>query len=401
MTTIEQTHASDEQPRHAERMRLSRSELLLILAFWTFMATLSAAGGLLDPRDRGFQSVFASAPVAMAFIESYMWALLTPPIFLLSNRFNISRSNWLSRLALLVGIGIVIAVAVDTINAWLRFSVFYTSTVREAPPVGPWVTVRRFFFLNDFIVYIAVLSAGIARAYSVRYQARQRDSIQLRAEAALLQVQLAEARLAALRSQLDPHFLFNTLHAVSSLVERDPKGVRRMIARLSELLRRRLESDGEQETTLEEELDFIDRYLEIMQIRFQGRLSVHAAVEPEVRSALVPNLILQPLVENALKHGVVRTEAPGRIVMTARRVGDRVVLSVEDNGPGLDHGAAPRAEGVGLRNSRGRLAHLYGEEQSLTLRPGASGGAIAEVSLPYHTAADFRIAGVPERDVPA
>jgi LytS/YehU family sensor histidine kinase len=137
-----------------------------------------------------------------------------------------------------------------------------------------------------------------------------------------------------------------------------------------------------------------------MQIRFQGRLSVHAAVEPEVRSALVPNLILQPLVENALKHGVGRTEAPGRIVITARRVGDRVVLSVEDNGPGLDDGAAPRAEGVGLRNSRGRLAHLYGEEQSLTLRAGASGGAVAEVSLPYHTAAAFRVAGVPEGDVP-
>jgi signal transduction histidine kinase len=401
MRATDQPQASDEQPQRAERMRLGRSELLLILAFWTFMAILSAAGGLLDPRDRGFQSVFASAPVAMAFIESYMWALLTPPIFLLSSRFSISRSNWLSRLALLVGIGVVIAVAVDTMNAWLRFSVFYTSTVRDAPPVGPWVTVRRFFFLNDFIVYIAVLSAGIARSYSVRYQARQRDSIQLRAEAALLQVQLAEARLAALRSQLDPHFLFNTLHAVSSLVERDPKGVRRMIARLSELLRRRLESDGEQETTLEAELDFVDRYLEIMQIRFQGRLSVHADVEQEVRSALVPNLILQPLVENALKHGVGRTEGPGRIVITARRVGDRVVMSVEDNGPGLDDGAVPRAEGVGLKNSRGRLAHLYGEEQSLTLRPGASGGAFAEVSLPYHTADDFRIAGVPEGEVPA
>lgn len=389
---------SDDLHRRAERMPLSRSELLLILAFWTFMAILSAANGMLDPRSRGFQSVFVTAPVAMAFIESYMWALLTPPIFLLSNRFNISRSNWFSRLALLVGVGVLIAIAVDSINAWLRFSVFYTSAEREIPPVGPWISARRFFFLNDFIVYIAVLAAGIARAYSVRYRARQEDAIQLRAETALLQVQLAEARLAALRSQLDPHFLFNTLHAVSSLVERDPKGVRRMIARLSELLRHRLDSDGEQETTLEEELDFVERYLEIMQIRFQGRLTVHTDIAPDVRQALVPNLILQPLVENALKHGVGRTEEPGHIVIAARREHDRVLLSVSDNGPGLRSNASPPAEGVGLHNSRGRLAHLYGDAQSLTLRTGDDGGAIAEVSLPFHTADDFRIAGVPERE---
>ncbi len=387
-------HTSDQAGYATGRTPLSRTELLLIVAFWTFMAVLSAANGLLDPRDRLFQPVSASSPVLQAFIESYLWALLTPGIFMLSDRFSMLRSNWLPRLALLLGAGVVLAIMVDSVHAWLRFSVFYTSTVRPAPPVGPWVSARRFFFLNDFVVYLAVLAAGVARAYSVRYRARQEDATQLRAQAAQLQMQLAEARLAALRSQLDPHFLFNTLHAVSSLVERDPRGVRRMIARLSELLRHRLESDGEQETTLEEELDFVARYLEIMQIRFQGRLDVVTEVDPETRSALVPNLILQPLVENALKHGVGRTEAVGHITIRTRREGDRIVLSVQDNGPGL--GDAAPTEGVGLRNSRGRLAHLYGEEQSLELRPAAGGGVIAEVSLPYHTGADLRIAGVSE-----
>ncbi|MEO7512935.1 MAG: histidine kinase [Gemmatimonadaceae bacterium] len=390
------TFTTDRVMNGSERTPLSRSELLLILAFWTFMATLSAANGLLDPRDRIFQPVNASSPVMLAFIESYLWAMLTPGIFLLAERFGLQRSKWLPRLAILVGAGLLIAIMADSIHAWLRYSVFYTSSVRPPPSVGPWVSARRFFFLNDFMLYIAVLSAGVARAYSVRYRARQEDATKLRAEAAQLQTQLAEARLAALRSQLDPHFLFNTLHAVSSLVERDPKGVRRMIARLSELLRHRLESNGEQETTLEEELDFVARYLEIMQIRFQGKLEVVTEVEPEARIALVPNLILQPLVENALKHGVGRSEAMGHITIRARRVGDRIVLSVQDNGPGLGDAAVPPSEGVGLSNSRGRLAHLYGSEQSLELRPVASGGVVAEVSLPYHTAADLRIAGVSE-----
>ena len=350
---------SAEQPQRAEHTPLGRSELLLIFAFWTFMAVLSAANGLLDPRDRVFQSTIAAAPVALAFIEAYLWALLTPPIFVLGERVGISRAHWFPRLALLVGAGLVVSISMDSINAWFRFGVFFTEGERLPPPVGLLYSARRFLFINDLVIYIAVLAAGFARAYSVRYRVRQEDAVQLRAEAALLQAQLAEARLAALRSQLDPHFLFNTLHAVSSLVERDPKGVRRMIARLGELLRRRLEDAGEHETTLEEELDFVERYLEIMQIRFQGRLSVRTEVEPAVRSALVPNLILQPLVENALKHGVGRSEAPGEIVIAARRAGDRLVLSVWDNGPGVAPGAPPPAEGVGLGNSRRRLAHPW------------------------------------------
>jgi two-component system, LytTR family, sensor kinase len=205
-----------------------------------------------------------------------------------------------------------------------------------------------------------------------------------------LQAQLADARLAALRTQLNPHFLFNTLHAVSALVERDPRGVRRMIARLSELLRTTLDGADEQEVPLEQELTFTHRYLEIMQIRFQGRLSIESQVEPAVLDALVPNLILQPLVENAIKHGVSKIDVEGRIQIQARRDGERLVLCVRDNGPRASESVLRAAEGIGLRNTRERLLELYGSEQSFTLRGAEDGGVVAEVIIPFHKRADVR-----------
>jgi two-component system LytT family sensor kinase len=219
----------------------------------------------------------------------------------------------------------------------------------------------------------------------VRYRARQQEAARLQAETAQLQAQLAEARLSALRSQIDPHFLFNTLNAVSALVERDPRGVRRMIARLSELLRHSLDGAGEPEVTLRQELEFADRYLEIMRIRFQGSLEVEQRVDEGMMDAMVPSLVLQPLVENAVKHGVGRLRGVGRIEIEARRDGARVILTVRDNGPGME-GAAPAREGVGLRNTRERLAQLYGDDAKLTLRPAEGGGFEAEVALPWRPA---------------
>ena len=259
---------------------------------------------------------------------------------------------------------------------------------RAARPGGP------FWFLDDLMVYFAILGAGLARAYFLRYQARRAESVALQAHAVQLQAQLAEARLAVLRTQLNPHFLFNTLNAVSALVERDPRGVRRMIARLSELLRHTLDGASEPEIPLHRELSLLERYVDIMRIRFQGRLDVELDVAPDVRDALVPNLLLQPLVENAFKHGVDRMEGAGRIVVQAHRTGDDIVLRVTDNGPGpagdpfsLDD-TEPRGEGgTGLRNSRSRLEQLYGARQRLTLTSAPGGGTVAEVVLPYHTGA--------------
>lgn len=374
-----------------DRAPARRFELLLIVGFWTFIALLTLANAWLDPRGRGLQPVAPASPIALAFAEAYLWALLTPFIFALSSRFSIDRSSWPGRLLLLFAVGMVVAIVVDVLVGLLRFQLFY---IPQRAELGALRRVTRLWFMNEFIVYTGVVAAGMARHYFLRYRARREETMRLQAQAAQLQAQLADARLAALRHQLDPHFLFNTLHAVSALVERDPRGVRRMIARLSELLRTTLEGADEQEVPLEQELALLARYLEIMQIRFQGRLTVDEQVEPATRDALVPNLLLQPLVENAIKHGVSKSGGSGRIEIRAHREGERLVLSVRDDGPEPVAEAGPEREGVGLRNTRARLAQLYGAHQSLLVRPADGGGVIAQVALPYHTRADLRATAV-------
>ena len=227
---------------------------------------------------------------------------------------------------------------------------------------------------------------------------RREKAAQLQAQTALLRAQLTEARLQAFRMQINPHFLFNTLHAISTLVERNPQGVRRMIAKLSVLLRHTLEGSSEQEVSLERELQFLDNYLDIQQIRFQGHLEVHREIEPGVLDALVPNLILQPLVENAIQHGVSKAVGQGYLEVRAWRQDDQLCLSVRDNGPSFSgDGAVETKEGVGLSNTRARLEQLYGAAQSLTFREADGGGLLAQITLPYHTAADLRTAAVTDQ----
>ncbi|MEP7247374.1 MAG: histidine kinase, partial [Gammaproteobacteria bacterium] len=286
----------------SERVPLRRSDWLFILGFWTFIALLTSANTLVDPGGRNFP-VMPTAPVAVAFIEAYLWAAVTPIVFSLTSAYPLERGNLLPRIALFFIVGMIISVAMDVATGFMRFDVFHIATGRFADSGAMW-RLRHLWFMNEFLVYVAILAGGVARDYSLRYRLRREQTTRLQTQAAQLQAQLADARLAALRTQLNPHFLFNTLHAVSALVERDPRGVRRMIARLSELLRTTLDGGDEQEVPLSQELTFTHRYLEIMQIRFQGKLAIESQIEPGVLDALVPNLILQPLVENAIKHGV-------------------------------------------------------------------------------------------------
>ncbi|HEX6927018.1 MAG TPA: histidine kinase [Longimicrobiaceae bacterium] len=368
--------------------RLRRAELIGIFAFWTFAAVLTAANRLLDPRFPGQQPILTSLPVAIAFFESLIWAILTPFVFWLTSRYSIERPGArVPRIAMLIAAGFVISVLVDTVGAAFRMYVL-DFPFRRAGGVSPILSVTRLWFVNDLITYVGVMAAGFARDFFVRNREREKETVHLHAHAAQLQAQLAEARLEALRMQLNPHFLFNTLHAVSALVERDPRGVRRMIARLSELLRYTLTQDKEQMIPVEKEMDFLRRYLEIMEIRFQGTLEVEISPEPEVLDALVPNLILQPLVENAVKHGVAAKVGPSRIEVGARREGDKLVLTVRDDGPGVPEEVKP-GSGLGLRNVQARLAELYGDDWSLTFHSAEGGGLIAEVKLPFHTSSDL------------
>jgi LytS/YehU family sensor histidine kinase len=207
--------------------------------------------------------------------------------------------------------------------------------------------------------------------------------------AAQLEAQLAEARLDALRMQLHPHFLFNTLHAISALMARDVPAARRMMTRLSDLLRFSLEQEVTDEVPLAEELDFLDRYVEIQRARFPDRLHVEMDVEPDAQAALVPRFMLQPLVENAIRHGIDRRPGGGRVVVRARVNDHRLKIEVEDNGPGFPSGADYR-EGVGLRSTRARLEHLYGGGGELDLAAAPGGGALVRVVIPVRETGNGR-----------
>jgi two-component system, LytTR family, sensor kinase len=385
----------------AERWRLGRHELLAIVGFWTVYAVFTTANRVLG--------YFGSRPLSAVYeaffsvLNSCLWAAVTPFIFWLAWRFGVERSSRMFSVPLFLGAGAVIVSVMMLVRGFVWIQVLDYPPVRAANLSGSVIeTLLSPWFLNDLVTYGGVLAVGFTREYFVRYRVRlveaarlHAQAAQLQAQAAQLQAQLADARLETLRMQLNPHFLFNTLHAISSLVERDPRGVRRMIARLSELLRYTLQGSNRQEVPVEEEMEFLRKYLDIMQVRFQGRLEIEIRVAPEVADALVPTLILQPLVENAVKHGVGKRVETGRIEIYALRSGNRLVLGVRDNGPGLQ----PRdehadGEGVGLHNVRARLQQLFGEDQDLALRTAEGGGVLAEIELPFHTRADLRVGDV-------
>ena len=364
------------------RVPLRAGELAAIMGFWAFLAALSAAGRLIDPRGPELRPEVASGLLTLSFAEYSIWAVLTVPIFMLAHRFTVTAENRGRRIVLFMALGLVIAILVDTVLAQVRMHVLPPPAGRFRAPPTLLGNVLRFQFLYDYMVYLAVFAAALARDYFLRYQARLEETTLLQAQASKLEAQLADARLSALRSQLNPHFLFNTLNAISSLVERDPRGVRKMIARLGELLRHTLEETESQEIVLERELELLRRYLDIMEVRFQGKLEATISADESVRSALVPNLILQPLVENALKHGVSAVDGQGRVEVSAIRSGDQVVLTVRDHGPGP--GDAETDNGVGLSNTLARLDQLYKSNQRFSLQPAPDGGSIAEIRLPYH-----------------
>jgi signal transduction histidine kinase len=355
-----------------------------MLGVWALLGTLTLVRRVLDPRG---PTGLTFPDTLFVVVEYALWALLTPTVFGLARRYPLDREVLGRRLALHLAVALVAAAALEVIRVGVLRPLLLPDGFFGAAPPGmrpprftPAGALLQMRFMDEFVIYLAVLAAGFARDYFLRYRAHA-------AEAARLEAQLADARLAALRMQLNPHFLFNTLHAVSALVERDPAGVRRLVARLSALLRHVLDSGTRQEVTLAEELAFVRDYLDIQQIRFQGRLEVSEDVPAETLDALVPNLVLQPLVENAVVHGLGHVEGCGRIQIAALREGERLILSVRDNGPGLD--GEGRAGGVGLSNTRARLDALYGGVASLHLGPADGSGLLARVVIPYHTSADL------------
>lgn len=307
----------------------------------------------------------------------YLWALLTPLVLLLGRRFPVEgRRVWSSVLAH-VPIAVVIALA------HLFVTIVLIREIQREPPANTLLDSYHYmlaaYFEFDFMLYWAILGAGHLIDYHARYRAGALRAVQLEA-------QLAQARLQALKVQLQPHFLFNTLHAISSLMDDDVDQARRMLVRLGDLLRLTLETEGAQEVTLRQELECMELYLDIERVRFPDLLDVELLVEPDTLEAMVPNLIFQPLVENAVRYGIAPRENGGRIRITARREADMLRLQVLDDGAGTRPAASTEGHtGVGLANVRTRLSQLYGHRQEFQAFRPAGGGFAVELLLPFRS----------------
>ena len=250
--------------------------------------------------------------------------------------------------------------------------------------------------LDEGAKLLLLAVAGAIATYATNWQERLATSFsRATEEREQLEARLARAQLQSLRLQLHPHFLFNTLNTINALIGTDRRAAERVISGLSELLRMSLSSASEQEVTLARELELLAHYIEIQQIRFQDRLTVRFQIDPEARSALVPNLMLQPLVENAIRHGIAPRAAPGHVLVTARRRDERLELRVVDDGVGEAAGAEHR-DGVGLGNTRARLLSLYGADHRFEAGTPETGGFAVTLEIPYRT--DSAIRDLARRD---
>jgi two-component system LytT family sensor kinase len=305
-------------------------------------------------------------------VEELTCAFCFPVIFWLVDRFPIDHRPWWRNAVVLLLASYVVAL----LKYVVFFPLFLLVWEHKVSVTGVLVDASQ-------VTFSLVAAIGVAHAVRFYGQAQERERTALQ-----LRQRLSQAQLEALKSQLQPHFLFNALNGVATLMHWDARAADEMLTQLADLLRETLRHPGSYEVTLTEELALLDRYLGVVRARFHDRLTVHSDIDPAVGDALVPHFLLQPLVENALEHGIAQRPGPGCVEIGARRDGDRLRITVVDDGPGLTTdgtGAGTNGTGVGLTNARARLHELYGADQALTLEPvSPAGGACATVSLPYH-----------------
>ncbi len=352
-------------------------KLAAIVAGWTFV-------GLVLSLEVYFNSRITMPPGMVDFVDgaipqfgrAVMWALMAPLILMLRERLPLSRGRWAGGIGFHLGMSFGV-MAVFYLGRLIGYRISWGDSDFEK---GFWWTAQHGFYgrnIVDMAYYWGVLAFGYSREIYERYKNEE-------LKAAQLEARLIETELKALREQLRPHFLFNTLNTISVLVreQRNDDAVT-LIARLSSLLRMSLDNTRVQEVTLRQELDFLDRYVEIQKARFSDRLQVDFAIEPAAMEALIPNLLLQPLVENAILHGVAPKSSPGRVEVCGRVEAGQLFLEVRDDGPGLGDRSPRAKEGVGLANTRERLAKIYGSRSQLLLRSEPGRGVAVQIILPF------------------
>jgi two-component sensor histidine kinase len=338
---------------------------LAVFGAWTFLVIVFAASSSLT-YALTYQPPRWRYTLTMAATEWYVWAGFTPLIAWLSQRFRISRQRWW-RLVILAAAGVIVAF----------FKVTLTRVLRG--PIGGDGYFQITNLVSHYLIFWGLVILSHAWSYHRRVQQRELRTAQLEAL-------LAQTRLQLLSMQLQPHFLFNTLNTIAEMVHHEPATAERMIGGLSHLLRETLQAGGVDRVPLDHELRLLDRYAEIQRARFGDRLTVTFSIADSARAALVPGLLLQPLVENAVTHGIGARSGAGRIDVIANREGDRLIVEIRDDGRGLREDAV--VEGIGLGNCRARLAALFGSDQAgLTIASREGGGAVVRVTMPFQVAA--------------
>ena len=304
-------------------------------------------------------------------LHGLLWGLLTPVVFALARRFSLLESRHRLRHLL--------AHAAASYGLTLTYRLGYAAVMHGvgAAPGG--------FSLREVVLnannWVPIYWMLLCMAYAVQYRERYREG---RVLAAQLETRLVQAQLQALKMQLQPHFLFNSMNAVSALMTEDVKAARRMLAQLSQFLRLVLEGTDQQEVTLEQELHLTRLYLEIEQTRFPDRLAVRYDIAPDTLNALLPTLLLQPVVENAVRHGIAPRAGAGDLAVITQKLDDRLLLQVKDNGQGAPDQAA---RGLGLRNLESRLATLYGTDFTFAVETAPDCGYCLHLSIPFRLAA--------------
>ena len=348
----------------------------LLFALWTVIG-LSFAGQFYLATAQAGAPVSWRQALSGALGDWYVFALLAVPTVLLVRKFPIGRERWTSSLvahvigSVLFSAGFIVVRA--AVAGWQDWAAGRPINYGE---MFRLLLVKTWHF--NLLIYWAIVVLLHAIAFYRESQERARRALEL-------EKRLAEARLMALQMQLNPHFLFNALNGIATLMHRDVDTADRMLMRLAELLRLTLEKTGDQETTVRNEIALLERYLEIERLRFGERLEVKFELSPETLEARVPTLLLQPLVENSIKHGLATRAQRGIIEVAARREGTMLTIEIKDNGAGVKTNSGSTGNGVGLSNARARLQQLYGDRQSLDLSNRSEGGALVRVQLPFTT----------------
>jgi two-component system, LytTR family, sensor kinase len=372
----------------------NRPWLIWVVSFgiWSLVALAAGVTAYRLYRATQIPISFASA-LGLEASDILPYAPLTPFVFAFATGYPIRRNNWASRSLLYLAVGLVFAAAHIALKSMTPYA-FWDPNYHEwrsaiwdshTHTFGvQWSALAEQFLTSLFndIADTFVPIALAAHAVSYNRTIREREVREVRLEG-----QLAKARLQALKSQLQPHFLFNTMHSISSLMLTDVRAADRMMSRLGDLLRMSLESAETQITTLSREVEFLDCYLEIEKVRFAEKLSVTLDISPETLDASVPHLLLQPLVDNAVKHGISKLPDGGEIRIAAKRQAHQLQIEISDNGPGLVKKGAVPSIGLGLRITRERLESLYGPDQRLDLLSLPEGGTMAHVRIPFQVGA--------------